>query len=198
MIAYPTLTIRYKENYNILLSILTFDEIINDLSDDNDPRKVHKYSYNKQFKMYSRLPMKEIPNLPSDVDTTDYVQYVLEHGDDLIIKIRVTQDLKDNKSTENPTTVGYLVRSSSSLMKKESTVMKCSSHKTSKQTSSYSSSDDAIDENESDTEIELIFSSSRPRKKRRMQEEGAFNDELVRCIHSIRRVFELISHEHDL
>ena len=105
---HPTLTVSYQaDDLNLKLSIVTFDDLLSDFNNNNYIIKLHKYDFNSQLKMYSTMPLTDIPVLPMNEDVTSYIQYFHEVDENLVMKITVEQ-LHSNTFTK----VAYLVRTS--------------------------------------------------------------------------------------
>ena len=105
---HPTLTVPYQtDDSNLKLSIVTFDDLLSDFNNNNYIIKLHKYDFNSQLKMYSTMPLTDIPVLPMNEDVTSYIQYFHEVDENLVMKITVEQ-LHSNTFTK----VAYLVRTS--------------------------------------------------------------------------------------
>ena len=71
---HPTLTVPYQtDDSNLKLSIVTFDDLLSDFNNNNYIIKLHKYDFNSQLKMYSTMPLTDIPVLPMNEDVTSYI-----------------------------------------------------------------------------------------------------------------------------
>lgn len=110
-----TSIIKHSNGGSLILQLITFDNLMNELISAGVGRPLFKYDFNKFFKVYSTFPRCEVPVLPSDLETTNFIQSVIEGGDDNIIKII----LQRGQMTYDP--VAYLVRANSSLTRHEAT-----------------------------------------------------------------------------
>lgn len=102
-----TLTIPYQTDSNLKLSIVTFDDLLNDFNFNNYINKLNKYDFNSQLKMYGSMPLADIPVLPMNEDVIVYLQHFHKVDENLVIRIVLEQ-----LHSSTYTTVAYLVRTS--------------------------------------------------------------------------------------